>query len=74
MKIDWKRKLTSRKWWASIISLVISIAVIFNVDNASTERVTALITAASTVIAYTLSEGFVDAKIAEKSDDGDENN
>lgn len=74
MKIDWKRKLTSRKWWAAIISLVISIAVIFNVDNASTERITALITAASTVIAYTLSEGFVDAKTAEKSDNGDENN
>ena len=71
MKIDWKRKLTSRKWWASIISLVISIAVIFNVDNASTERVTALITAASTVIAYTLSEGFVDAKATDKEDTDD---
>lgn len=71
MKIDWKRKLTSRKWWASIISLVISIAVIFNVDNVSTERITALITAASTVIAYTLSEGFVDAKAADKEDEND---
>ena len=71
MKIDWKRKLTSRKWWASIVSLVISIAVIFNVDNASTERITALITAASTVIAYTLSEGFVDAKAADKEETDD---
>ena len=71
MKIDWKRKLTSRKWWASIISLVISIAVIFNVDNASTERITALITAASTVIAYTPSEGFVDAKAADKEETDD---
>lgn len=71
--MNWKKKLTSRKWWAAIIGVVISLMVLFNVDSETTERVTALITAVSSAIAYTLAEGFVDGKaINNKEDDKNE--
>ena len=62
MKIDWKQKLTSRKFWAAVIGFVTSILVMFNVENLTVERVIALITAGSTLIAYIIGEGMVDAK------------
>lgn len=71
--MNWKKKLTSRKWWTSIIGVVISLMVLFNVDSETTERVTSLITAVSSAIAYTLAEGFVDGKaINNKEDDKNE--
>lgn len=70
--MDWKRKLTSRKWWTAIIGVVISLMVLFNVDSATTERITALITAVSSAVAYTVSEGFVDGKAAENKKESEE--
>ncbi len=63
--MKWKAKLTSRKWWTSIIGVVISVMVLFNVNSETTEKITALITAVSSAVAYTLSEGFIDAKATE---------
>lgn len=60
-KINWKQKLTSRKFWAAIISVVTTILVAFNVSNLTIEQVVAVITAASVLIAYIVGEGLVDA-------------
>ena len=60
-KINWKQKLTSRKFWAAIIGVATSVMVIFNVDKLTVEQVVALITATSTVIAYIIGEGMVDS-------------
>lgn len=60
MKINWKQKLTSRKFWAAIIGFVTAILVAFNVNNLTIEQVTGLITAAATLIAYIIGEGLVD--------------
>lgn len=65
MKIDWKRKLTSRKFWMSLIVLCTSLMMAFNADQNSIAQITSIITAAASVIAYILAEGFVDAKNAE---------
>ena len=35
--------------------------VLFNVDSVQAERITALITAVSSAVAYTIAEGFIDA-------------
>ena len=59
-KINWKKKLTSRKFWAAIISLVLAIITAFGLDLDS-EQVTALGWAFATLIAYIVSEGVVDA-------------
>lgn len=64
MKIDWKSKLTSRKFWAAIVAVVTCVCVIFGVDELTTEQVTALIMAVGALIAYILGEGFVDAQRA----------
>ena len=61
MKINWKQKLTSRKFWATVIGFVTAIMVAFGVDDLTIEQVVALITAASTLIAYIIGEGMVDA-------------
>ena len=60
-KINWKQKLTSRKFWAAIIGVVTTILVAFNVSNLTIEQVVAVITAASVLIAYIVGEGLVDA-------------
>lgn len=60
-KIDWKRKLTSRKLWLSIASFVAMILIFLNVDKGTAEQVTALIMAGATVIGYVIGEGLADA-------------
>lgn len=61
MKINWKQKLTSRKFWVAVTGFVTAILVAFKVDDLTIEQVVALITAASTLIAYIIGEGIVDA-------------
>lgn len=60
-QINWKQKLTSRKLWAAFIAFVVSVLAFFSVDEDTIVRVTALITAASSMIAYIIGEGLVDA-------------
>ncbi|MDF2636340.1 MAG: hypothetical protein K0R78_3214 [Pelosinus sp.] len=60
-KINWKLKLTSRKFWVSIVGLAMSIMVLTNTDVATQTQVAALIMAAASVVAYTVGEGLVDA-------------
>ena len=62
MKIDWKRKLTSRKFWAAIIGFITPLMVIFGVPSITAEQVVAVIGAVAVLIAYILGEGFVDSK------------
>lgn len=59
--IDWKRKLTSRKFWAAVCSLAAQMIVAFGGTEDQAVKITALITAAATVIAYIIGEGLVDA-------------
>lgn len=68
-KINWKQKLTSRKFWAAIIAVVTTTLVAFNVSNLTIEQVVAVITASSVLIAYIVGEGMVDsARIKAESD------
>ena len=60
-KIDWKRKLTSRKLWAAICALVVNCIIAFGGSQAVATQVTAIIMGTATVIAYIIGEGLVDA-------------
>ena len=73
MKIDWKRKLTSRKFWAAIVGVVVAVGTVFGVGDLTMEQVTAVIMACATLIAYIIGEGLVDAKRVEteQKEDGD---
>lgn len=59
--IDWKQKLTSRKFWAAITAVILALMTIFGMDEITQEQVTALIMAVGALAAYILGEGFVDA-------------
>lgn len=61
MKINWKAKLTSRKFWAAVVGFVTAILFAFNVDAGATEKVVGIITAGSVMIAYIIGEGLVDS-------------
>ena len=69
MKINWKQKLTSRKFWAAVITFVTSILVAFGVPDLTIEQVVAVVSAGSVMIAYIIGEGLVDSARIKK--DGD---
>ena len=71
-KIDWVRKLTSRKQWTSVASCVsMMILATGGTDNTATQ-VTALIMAGASVVAYIIGEGLTDSANIGNSDSEDE--
>lgn len=69
--IDWKRKLTSRKFWVAVIGFVTPLLTVFNVSESEITQITAIIMAGGTLIAYILAEGFTDAMSDNISEDFD---
>lgn len=60
-EINWKRKLTSRKFWTAVASFTsMMILATGGTENTATQ-VTALIMAGASVIAYIIGEGLTDA-------------
>ena len=70
--VDWKRKLTSRKFWMAVIAFVTALLIFFNVDKGTVEQVAALIMAGASVIAYIIGEGLADSANAGSIDDGEQ--
>ena len=60
MKTDWKRKLTSRKFWAAVAGFVSMLLIYFGKDAGTAEQTAALIMAAASLIAYIIGEGLAD--------------
>lgn len=59
--MDWKRKLTSRKFWAAVVSFITMLLLYLGKDTGTTEQVAALIMAGASLIAYVIGEGLADA-------------
>lgn len=64
-KIDWVKKLTSRKLWTAVASFVSLMILAFGGTDNMASQVVAIIMAGATVIAYIVGEGLVDAANAE---------
>lgn len=60
-KIDWIRKLTSRKFWLSVASFVSMLIVALGGNENMAAQITALIMAGATVVGYVIGEGLADA-------------
>lgn len=60
MKIDWVRKLTSRKFWIAVASFVSLLVVALGGSEETATQVTAIIMAGATVAAYIIGEGLTD--------------
>lgn len=67
MKIDWKRKLTSRKLWVAVAGMVTGLILAFGGSEAAAETVSGCILSAASVIAYIIGEGLADAGHASQS-------
>lgn len=59
--IDWKRKLTSRKFWAAVANFAAMMIAAFGGSTDTAAQVTALIMAGAGVVAYIIGEGMADA-------------
>ena len=71
MKIDWKRKLASRKFWAALIAFATALLVAFGVPDLTIEQVIAVITACGSLVGYMIGEGS--AGVNNKTDKANEN-
>lgn len=59
-KIDWKRKLTSRKLWVAVAGFVSGLLIAFGRQDIA-ETVTGLIMSGASVVAYIIGEGLADS-------------
>ena len=64
-KIDWVRKLTSRKLWTAVASFVSMMIVATGGAENTATQVTALIMAGASVVAYIIGEGLTDTACIE---------
>lgn len=64
-KIDWKRKLTSRKWWLSLTGLIIA----FGGSDETAATVSGCLMSGAAVLAYTIGEGLADSNNKEGNTD-----
>jgi len=60
-KIDWLRKLTSRKFWLSLASFISMMVVACGGSESKGQQIAALIMAGATVIGYAIGEGLADS-------------
>lgn len=61
MKIDWKRKLTSRKFWLAIVGFVSGLILALNGSAEVAETVSGCIMSGASVVAYIIGEGLADS-------------
>lgn len=61
MKIDWKRKLTSRKLWVAVAGFVSGLILAFGGEENTAQMVTGVIMQGASVLGYLLAEGLTDA-------------
>ena len=71
MKVDWKQKLTSRKFWALVIGFVTPLLLAFGVSEEITMQITAIIMSGAAVVAYIFGEALIDAKREGDEQDAD---
>lgn len=71
MKIDWRRKLTSRKLWVAIAGFVAGLIVAFGGSDQTAETVSGCILSGAAVVGYVIGEGLADGANKENNDGKD---
>ena len=69
-KINWKQKLSSRKFWTAVGGFITPLLIAFGVSESDVVQIVSIIMAGGALIAYIISEGFVDAS-RERNKDND---
>lgn len=65
MKINWKQKLSSRKFWLTVIGFVTAILTVFKVDELTIGQIVTVVSSLGAVVAYVIGESTIDAKRVE---------
>lgn len=71
MKIDWKRKLTSRKLWLAIAGFVAGLIVIFGGPQETADKISGSIMSGAAVVAYAVGEGLADGNSTNTNSDNE---
>jgi hypothetical protein len=71
-KIDWKRKLTSRKLWMAIAAFVSGLILAFGGAEGTANTVAGVILQGAAVLGYLLAEGLADAAGARQQEEDEE--
>lgn len=69
-KIDWVRKLTSRKLWTAVASFVSMMILATGGTDNEAAQITAIIMAGASVVAYIIGEGLTDSANINNAEDG----
>ena len=59
--MDWKTKLSSRKFWAAVVNFITQLLIVFRLSESEAAQIAAVIMAGAGVIAYIVGEGLADA-------------
>ena len=70
MKIDWLRKLTSRKLWIAIAGFAAGLIVLNNGSQDTADKISGAILSGAAVVGYIVGEGLIDAANSGKENDG----
>lgn len=62
MKIDWKRKLTSRKLWLAVAGFIAGLIVMFGGTQEDADKISGSILSGAAVVGYILGEGIADGE------------
>ncbi|MGN0686663.1 MAG: hypothetical protein ACI4KA_00990 [Oscillospiraceae bacterium] len=60
MKIDWKRKLTSRKLWVAVAGFTAGLIIAFGGSQDTANTVSGCIMSGAAVVGYVIGEGLAD--------------
>lgn len=60
-KINWKRKLSSRKFWMAVAALIAALYIFITHDEDTAVQISSLIMLTGSVVAYIVAEGWTDA-------------
>ncbi len=72
MKINWQRKLTSRKLWIALAGFIAGLVIAFGGSEDAAQTVSGSILSGAAVIGYIFGEGLTDMANVKKGDDGNE--
>lgn len=61
MNINWKQKLSSRKFWAAVAAWLTSLLTAFHVADSSIAQVVAIVSGVGSLAVYMLAEAKADA-------------
>lgn len=72
MKIDWQRKLTSRKLWIAAAGFTAGLVILANGTQETADKISGAILSGASVVGYIFGEGLTDCAAIDKNDEKDD--